>query len=41
MMLDYQLTVVNCMGLATLLSNAVNAHWYFFNMDLKKLYKEF
>jgi hypothetical protein len=40
-MLDYQLTVANCMGFATLLPNAANAHWFFFNMDLQKPYKEF
>jgi hypothetical protein len=39
--LDYQLTVGNCMGFATLLPNAANAHWFFFDMDLKKPYKEF
>jgi len=40
-MLDYLLTVVNGIGFATLLLNVVNAHWYFFDMDLKKPYKEF
>jgi hypothetical protein len=40
-MLDYQLTVANSMGFATLLPNAANAHWFFFDMNLKKPYKEF
>jgi len=40
-MLDYQLTVANCMGFSTLLPNAANAHWFFFDMDLKKPYREF
>ena len=40
-MLDYLLTVANGIGFATLLPNAANAHWYTFDMDLKKPYKEF
>jgi hypothetical protein len=40
-MLDYQLTVPNCMGFASVLPNASSAHRFYFNMDLKKPTTEF
>jgi hypothetical protein len=40
-MLDYQLTVANCMGFDSLLPNASSAHRFYFNMDLKRPTTEF
>lgn len=40
-MLDYQLTVGRCIGFSPLLPNSAGAHWFSFNMDLKKPHKDF
>jgi hypothetical protein len=39
--LDYHLTVSNCIGFAPLLPNAASSHRFFFDMDLKQPYREF
>jgi hypothetical protein len=40
-MLDYQLTVANCMGFDSLLPNAASGHRFYFDMDLKRPTAEF
>lgn len=40
-MLDYHLTVANCIGLSPILPNANSDHHFSFKMDLKKRKKEF
>lgn len=40
-MLDYHLTVANCLGFSALLPNAVTSIRFSFEMDLKKHYREF
>jgi len=41
MMLDYHLTVTNCIGLSPLLPNTMNSHKFLLQMDLQKPYREF
>ncbi|SRR6266404_4382580 len=40
-MLDYHLTVANCIGLSPLLPNTMNSHNFLLQMDLQKPYREF
>jgi hypothetical protein len=40
-MIDYHLTVANCMGLSAILPNAMSSQSFSFDLDLKKPYKGF
>ena len=41
LMIDYHLTVTNSVGFLSILLNAESSHTFEFEMDLKKLYRDF
>ncbi|KAH8978980.1 hypothetical protein EDB83DRAFT_2537420 [Lactarius deliciosus] len=40
-MIDFHLTVANCIGLSPILPNALNSHHFSFELDLKKPFRDF